>query len=135
MKRISCWNDLTIFGIKPLTGEACGLSYRLLCDVTDAGKRIIEKCFDVGLKLAEPWNSGAIGAIMLSPEMLVPLGIFALLESGCKEVYAKGTDLIGIEPDDSQDQVAAMLRGASRRYAYEGTAGSRNRHEFSGRTT
>ena len=34
MKSINCWNDLEPFGLIVLTGEACGLSYRLLCDVT-----------------------------------------------------------------------------------------------------
>ena len=38
MKSIRCWDDLSPFGIVPLTGEACGLSYRILCDVTAAGK-------------------------------------------------------------------------------------------------
>ena len=43
MKTIHCWNDLSAYGIELLTGEACGLSYRLLCDVTAAGKKLIEK--------------------------------------------------------------------------------------------
>ena len=87
MKTISSWNDLSQYGIKLLTGEACGLSYRLLCDLTEHGKHVIEKCLDTKIQLTEPWNSGAIGSILLPPEMLVPLGIFALLESGCKEVW------------------------------------------------
>ena len=33
MKSIGCWNDLASYGIDALTGEACGLSYRILCDV------------------------------------------------------------------------------------------------------
>jgi hypothetical protein len=32
-------------GIIPLTGEACGLMYRILFDVTASGKRVLEKCF------------------------------------------------------------------------------------------
>jgi glycyl-tRNA synthetase beta chain len=43
MKSIRSWEDLSVYGIVPLTGEACGLSYRILCDVTAAGKKIIEK--------------------------------------------------------------------------------------------
>ena len=35
MKTITCWNDLTAYGISPLTGEACGLMYRILFDVTE----------------------------------------------------------------------------------------------------
>jgi hypothetical protein len=58
MKSIRCWDDLSRYGILPLTGEACGLSYRLLCDVTAAGKRIIEKALDVAnLGLHRPPDS------------------------------------------------------------------------------
>ena len=38
MKSIRRWDDLCAHGIVPLTGEACGLSYRILCDVTARGK-------------------------------------------------------------------------------------------------
>ena len=30
MKTIDCWQDLVPFGIDPLTGEACALSWRIL---------------------------------------------------------------------------------------------------------
>ena len=43
MKSIRSWDDLSAHGIVPLTGEACGLSYRILCDVTGRGKKIMEK--------------------------------------------------------------------------------------------
>ena len=33
MQKITCWDDLRPYGIGALTGEACGLSYRILCDV------------------------------------------------------------------------------------------------------
>lgn len=41
MKTVRRWDDLAEFGIVPLTGEACGLMYRILCDLTDRGKRIV----------------------------------------------------------------------------------------------
>ena len=43
MKSVHCWNDLEKFGVVLLTGEACGLSYRLLCDVTARGKKTLER--------------------------------------------------------------------------------------------
>ena len=43
MKSIHCWDDLARYGVVPLTGEACGLSYRLLCDVTAHGKEDARK--------------------------------------------------------------------------------------------
>ena len=145
MRRISCWNDLCPLGIECLTGEACGLGYRILFDVTEQGRRILSKCFGIpNLQLAEAWNRGNaehphVGSIMLAKEMLVPVGIFALLENDCTEVwhFANGS-LLGIEKQDSPDQVAAAEKMCAperiRKYQYGGTAGDRNVHMMSGRT-
>lgn len=133
MKTIACWNDLRDHGISILTGEACGLTYRFLCDVTERGKKLLEQCLDVRIDLAEPWNCGAIGSVMLPSEMLVPLGVFALLEAGCREVWLKDGVLLGVEETDDEQALKRAKRGAARRFAYDGTAGSRNRHEFTGR--
>ena len=60
MKSIRCWDDLSAHGIIPLTGEACGLSYRILCDVTSQGKKTLEKSLGVAqLGLHENWNHGS----------------------------------------------------------------------------
>jgi hypothetical protein len=144
MKTIRCWEDLSQFGIVPLTGEACGLSYRILCDVTATGKRIIEKALDVAqLKLRENWNQGDsddphIGCVMLAPDLLSFLGVFALLESGCCEVWlTKSKQVVGIESSDEQDRKDALQHYCgneiARRFAYAGTAGDRNQHAMSGR--
>lgn len=112
MKTIDCWDDLRPCGIIALTGEACGLSYRLLCDVTAGGKALLEKVFSVPeLRLAENWNRGDpddphIGSIMLTPEMRTPIGVFALLESGCTEVWLyQNGGLLGVEPHDPPDKI------------------------------
>lgn len=146
MHKIDCWNELRPFGIDPLTGEACGLSYRILCDVTQQGKRVIQKALGVvNLELTENWNRGdpndpPVGSIMLAPELLIPLAIFALLEHGCCEVWRTKSDgLIGIESTDAPERIEAVRRlymdgdNLMRRYAYTGTAGDRNRHQMSGR--
>ena len=144
MKTISCFNDLTAFGIEPLTGEACGLSYRILCDVTEAGRRILAQALGIPtLALPANWNRGSaadphIGAVMLAHEMLTPIAVFALLESGCTEVWlVRDGGVIGIEPDDTPEFIAANreLVGdrLARTLAYRGTAGPRNLHVMSGR--
>lgn len=144
MKTIRCWDDLSQFGIVALTGEACGLSYRILCDVTARGKNILEKAFGLPeLQLADNWNPGAaddphVGSIMLAPEVLNFLGVFALLDNGCTEVrHIKDGGLHGFEQDDPPDRVERFMRihadGIGRRFAYAGTAGDRNRHVMSGR--
>jgi hypothetical protein len=144
MRRITCFDDLRPFGIEPLTGEACGLMYRILCDVTADGLCILDKCFGVRITPADAWNRGTddkphVGSVMLSPPMLVPLGVFALLEPGCGEcwLHASG-ELIGIEPGDSPETVrgyAELYEGViARRLSYRGTAGDRNVHQMTGRT-
>ena len=146
MQKITCWDDLRPYGIDVLTGEACGLSYRILCDVTERGKQTIQKALGItNLGLPDNWNHGDpqdphIGCIMLAPELLVPLAVFALLENGCREVFRTKSDgLLGIEPADDPQRVEAVKRfhagndNLVRRYAYAGTAGDRNRHEMTGR--
>lgn len=143
MKSVRCWNDLEPFGIIPLTGEACGLSYRLLCDVTSSGKRVLEKCFGTpNLNLPERWNRGSddnphLGCIMLAFEMLRPLAVFALLEGGCKEVYLVNDSVYGVESSDPPTAIEDVKRWSkvehARRLVYAGTAGDRNVHVMSGR--
>jgi len=75
---------------------------------------------------------------MLPPELLPFLGVFALLEAGCREVWlTKSRQVLGIEADDVPDRVVAMQRYCGeemvRRFAYAGTAGDRNQHVMSGR--
>ncbi len=143
MKSINCWNDLEPFGVIPLTGEACGLMYRILFDVTAKGRNIVAKCFGIpNVNLPEPWNCGSsedphVGCIMLTREMLQPLAVFALLESGCKEVYLVNDSVHGSEETDAPDLIEDVKRWSkadhARRLAYGGTAGDRNVHVMSGR--
>jgi hypothetical protein len=144
MKSIRSWDDLSAYGIVPLTGEACGLSYRILCDVTARGKKTLEKALGVAqLGLQENWNHGNaddphVGSIMLAPDLLPFIGVFALLESGCREVWlTKRQQVVGIEPEDLPDRLDASKRYCGdemlRRFAYAGTAGDRNQHMMTGR--
>ena len=137
MKTVSSWDHLRPFGIVALTGEACSLMYRILCDITEDGKRVIEKCLSCELRPPENWNSGAIGSIMLSPEMLVPIAVFALLEAGCREVYIVEGSVVGIESDDLGETLDHFRRyhgdRIKRRFAYTGPFQDRNQHQMSGR--
>jgi hypothetical protein len=120
MKTISSWPDLRPYGIDILTGEACGLMYRILCDVNENGKKVIEKVFDVELKMPENWNSGAVGSIMLPYEMFVPFAIFALLESGCKEVWSNEHACMGVEEGDDDRVIEVLVKLYTRCFAYKG---------------
>ena len=143
MKTVSGWKDLEPYGILPLTGEACGLMYRILFDVTAKGRDVLAKCFGIpNVNLPEPWNRGStedphVGCIMLAGEMLQPLAVFALLESGCKEVYLVNDAVHGFEGTDAPGLIEDVKRWSkadhARRLAYGGTAGDRNAHVMSGR--
>jgi hypothetical protein len=76
---------------------------------------------------------------MLAQPMLVPIAVFALLESGCTECWLhRQGELLGIEATDSPELIAAQRAfyagTITRRFAYQGTAGDRNVHLMSGRT-
>jgi hypothetical protein len=143
MRTIHCWRELEPYGIDPLTGEACGLSCRILFDCTENGRKILAKALGIpGLKLAEPWNGGTkddphVGSILLPQEMLTLVSVFALLESGSDEVWQHEGGVIGFEPGDSRESRGQQLDWLRpklvRRYAYQGGAGSRHQHMMSGR--
>jgi hypothetical protein len=144
VKTVACWDALREFGIDALTGEACGLGYRLLCDVTRKGKQVLEKCFGIpNLTLPSSWNPGTkedphVGSIMLAFRMLTPVAVFALLEGGCTEVFLSGDGTVyGMEPSDDRERCLKNLevthKEGLRRSAYRGTAGDRNVHVMSGR--
>jgi hypothetical protein len=135
--------DLRRFGIDPLTGEACGLGYRILCDVTEAGRKVLARMLGIpDLKVAEAWNRGSteaphVGSVMLSMEMFVPLAVFALLENGCKvALLARDGTVFGFstEPSDATLRIIEVMHhGVGRSFRYAGTAGDRNVHLITGR--
>jgi hypothetical protein len=139
MKTVANWDALSAYGIIALTGEACSLMYRILCDLTENGKRIVERCLSVQIQ-SENWNHGSDtephkASIMLTHEMLLPLAVFALLESGCCEVWITDGAAIGIEPGDTVDEVERLKQvyKLQRRLAYHGPFQDRNQHQMSRR--
>jgi len=139
MKTIARWSDLESYGINPLTAEACSLAMRILCDLTAGGRAIVERCLGAEIR-SNNWNSGSeddpnVASVMLVPEMLQPLAVFALLESGCREVWAAERAAFGVEPDDAEEQVEMMKHRHKpvRRFAYAGPFKDRNEHRVSGR--
>lgn len=145
MKSYNCVGEMEQFGLNCLTGEACGLGMRLLFDVTEPGRKLVEKFLCVQqLILQQDWNGGeAVGSIMLAAEQCTPLAIMGMLEQGCVEVWqqfenqARTGYMFGMETDEELKLAGGNLAswpGVSyRRWRYHGTAGSRNRHVMTGR--
>lgn len=151
---INNWRDLKPAGLDLLTGEACGLSLRILFDVTEKGRLLFCKTFGLDPKknqLGEAWNRGSkddphVGSVMLTQDSLPVLALFAALETPgveeCHIAYKDGQwcgvwgftrDEVLAELDDWREAMRRMGYSVSRR-SYNGTAGDRNVHQFTGRT-
>src|ERR1019366_9556663 len=89
------------------------------------------------------WNTGSeaephVGSIMLAPELLVPIAVFALLENGCKEVWkVENQGVHGIQFSDPPDTAESLKKWLGVEslglLPYRGTAGDLNLHVMSGR--
>lgn len=87
-KHINNLRDLEAYGIEALTGESCGIGYRILCDLTPRGAKIFRETFGLpaDCKLADNWNSRGVASIMLPYDAWHSLAVFALFDSGCDTV-------------------------------------------------
>jgi hypothetical protein len=139
------------FGINVLTGEACGLGMRLLCDLTEKGKLLIEEFFGgcLTLQAGSNWNSNvgdepAVASVMLPHSIWLELAAFALLKEGYDvaainvlrwsgEAAVAGLKISGTTLDQVMEE-HDMGRGPNfRTFQITGTAGTRNIHQMSGR--
>lgn len=72
-------------GIRLLTGEACPLNMRILCDLTPEGCEMLTRFLGGAVHFEEGknWNSGAVSSIMLPRSCLEDLERFvAAVNSG-----------------------------------------------------
>ena len=71
------WADFKEYGINFLTGEACGYSMRLLCDVSEKGKGIVARFLGlpVDAPMLENWNS-MVGDDPAVASVMLPRGLF-----------------------------------------------------------
>lgn len=125
-------------GVIPLTGEACGIGLRVLCDLTEGGRDLLDKAFGGMVPTQGPWNEG-VASVLLFKSMLLDLVAFGLLEEGYNSVLVHDPTAAIVALDDRADCEAFIKRGDSlaeyRILTKTGTAGGGlvNRHEFSGR--
>lgn len=94
MKIIKTFSDLEPYGIKPLTGEACRVGRRVLCDLDDRGRKIvadmlgvIDRSFNKYTMWHPAWNGGESSASFMMPYgMFNDLAVWCLLDAGCNDV-------------------------------------------------
>lgn len=142
MKTLRNWHDLSEFGIHCLTGEACGIGMRLLCDLTHGGAKLVREFLGLpyDCPLMENWNSGAVASMMLSHGAFVDLAAFCLLSAGkCKMAFhIKNEGVWGAESDEEIAETRENSGTAyqiTRQYSLRGDAanGTRCIHQMSGR--
>ena len=150
MKHIHNLKDLQQYGVNLLTGEADRLSFRILCDLNEAGTHLISDYLGLpyGVALNKNWNSQvggtpAVASVMLSVETLWELARFALMTVGNYDVVVKNVSdgLVGLYYDEKYAthyiETANETGGCVyRNHAKSSTApgsGSRNEHMATGR--
>lgn len=78
MITINALNHLRQFGIDPLTGEADALNFRVLCDLTENGRKIVAQALGINENgFPANWNSRGVASCMLSDDLTRTLGIVA----------------------------------------------------------
>src|SRR5690348_15044203 len=87
-KTIYANHELRAFGISPLTGEACRVGARILSDVTEQGRKTVLDLLGLppDTKLAEAWNSGGVGSVMIPYDLFPQLRVWCLLLDGARVV-------------------------------------------------
>ena len=149
--------DLKEYGFDLLTGEACGISMRLLIDVSPEAVKILEEFLSVQFtEENNSWNHGGQDgwkSIMLSRNMIDDLLVFVLcrefpyvIKVQHKEAAFTAFHVRGFPDKESfeefkeranrlyttQDEHGDTVYHYRVYYSTE-TYGTRNRHEFSGR--
>lgn len=151
--QISSFRDLEKYGINPLTGEACAYSLRLLCDVNEDGKQLLERYFGntIEIRPGSNWNNQvasqpSIGSIMLPYEILQPLSIYiAFYVENCYAVILNvvSNGIIGVTEDELEQYLSIRPNLQIRRnYHHEPgrldssiVRGDRNIHQMTGRVS
>jgi len=137
LRSITCWDDLRAYGIDLLTGEACGLAMRFLCDVTVQGRTLIEGFLSVKLVDDSNWNNGRhevnVASVMLPRSIFSDLAAYVLVATRERSdtsiaAFADG----GAVEFTGQHRMPSMLGRYYARSSAPGT-GLRNQHMATGR--
>lgn len=70
------FRDLAVAGISPLTGEACAFSQRILCDVSEPGRALLQDFFGVSEFATHPNMNSTVGDAAAIGSVMLPRGIW-----------------------------------------------------------
>jgi hypothetical protein len=145
-KAIASWHDLEEYGIDVLTGEACGIGIRVLCQVDPSGKELLDSFLGVQIEMSGLWNSAGstpeapIGSLMLPRRLYKDIAIYALLRDGYHVAVERAHVVRAYSKKAWHEEFHSIHRKAS--WANECVLyfrstgpgdGLRNRHMFTGR--
>jgi hypothetical protein len=114
MKTLHTCNDLTAYGVHPLTGEADAYSRRTLCDLSTEGIVLLTAYFGlshtVEASRAFPanWNgyvgeAKAVASVLLAHTVMLDLMVYALLHVERFDfVYEEAGSLSGFNEEDTR---------------------------------
>jgi hypothetical protein len=89
MKCFRCGDDLKDVGIDLLTGEACGLAMRVLCNLNEEGVKLWETFTRSTCDTKNAWNDGH-ASVMIPHSMFRDLWIFGQVMKGVRYVFIGG---------------------------------------------
>lgn len=137
-------HDLEKFGVNPLTGEACAFSLRMLCDLNQEGKDLMEEFLGGAFVTASNWNSmvngkKAIRSIMISKSTFQDLYKYICWKNGCEYIVIDPSGNVDGYPELSEEQLEEFSRDEYKLYFSPAVKGQpsvngRNVHAASGRT-
>lgn len=155
-KSFASYQDLPQYGLQYLTGEACHYAQRGLFDLNEDGCKLVQEffglCLDSGVGLHKNMNSmvgdkPALASIMLPRATIRDLVRFAMFFVDNCDVVVEHEDgtLRGLSKADTEDYYERWIELAGKDKSYTVTynaakrstapaVGSRNVHQFSGRT-
>jgi hypothetical protein len=96
------WASLEQFGIQFLTGERCVYSLRLLCDLNEAGRKVIAEYLDVAETSFRPAMNETVGgqpavaSVMLPRACFTELATFASYQAGALAVIVGNGSLLAV---------------------------------------
>lgn len=150
MKTIHTVADLSDYGIKALTGEACAYGMRVLFDLSARGRNIVADFLglDTHGGFRPNWNSRvgdeeAVASVMLTRSVIPDLTKFILYQiEGSQIVAEHAGGFTGLSPDDSYYERYARLpsdhatiRVHRNPADLSRSLAGRNIHQATGRTT
>jgi len=104
-KELRNWRDLEQYGIIVLTGEACSIGMRYLCDLTQTGVNVLSDFFGgrISFDKDSNWNSSrqAVASVMLPTDIFQQLAVFCVLvvDRFPITIQTDRHSIVGVRPD------------------------------------